>query len=421
MNEYLVKKLRSKSPIEVDLPASKSVLNRALLLAALSHGNTTLRCGALCEDTRVFLDCLSTLGIECLPLEDGFLVRGCGGVLPNRTCSLDVKNSGTAARFLPAVLAFCGGDYTFTCSRQMKSRPMSFLSLFNNSSVKILFQENENSFPFRLLSKGLEQTFFSVNTEESSQYASALLMAASISEKPVTIQLTGRQKDSRYLRLTLETMSRFSIPYSIQGDEVTVFRQTDPSTSFQVEPDLSSACYFCATALLCRTKIFLNNVRLSSSQPDIEFIYLLKDRGLVLTEFPNGLLSDGSNVSEFAGFQEDFSNISDQALTAAALAPFASTPSRLKNIGHIRFQECDRIQAIVKNLNRLHVKAFLDRDDVVIEPSQIESGIIETFDDHRVAMAFAMIGLKTGNIIIDNPECCKKTFENFFEILNEIT
>ena len=420
MKPYKVKKY-SRKYAEVSIPASKSALNRALILAALSKGDVRLICGSLSEDTRALLDCIIALGIDAEQTSDGFLIHGCGGDIPKKSAHLDVHSAGTAARFLPTALAFCGGNFTFTASEQMKKRPMEILSLLENAGIKIEYWEEEGRFPFRLKSSGIKTKTFVVNTDNSTQYASALLMAASIVQSPVEIQLEGSRTNGSYIQMTLDMMADFVVAHDRKENLITVYPQTAPPSVYEVEPDFSAACYFCALALLCRTKFLIKRIKLNTIQGDLQFLRLLQQRGLLLKETTSGLLADGSAVTSFEGFDEDFKDFSDQTLTAAALAPFASSPTHLRNISHIKLQECDRIHAIIKNLTSLGVQATTDGNDIHIEPAPVQPATIETFGDHRVAMAFTLVGSKSGEITIDDSDCSKKTFENYFEILDNLT
>lgn len=396
-----------------DVPASKSILNRALLLSAFSEGEVFLQCGAFGEDTRAILGCLTSLGIEWDVLPNGISVRGAGKKFPNKRAELDVMSAGTCARFLPAALAAIGGDYRFTSSDQMKNRPMGFLSALESAGAEIEFSEKKNAFPFRLRSDGFRRTNFTADTDTSTQYASALLIAGAIGSG-TTVRLTGSRKDGSYVKMTLALLSAFGVDWTRRDDEIAVRPATRPPKEFEVEADLSAACYFYALALLFGIKVLVRRVKKNSLQGDIRFLELLEKRGVRFTQTTDGLLADAAGVSSFGGFEENFKDFSDQTLTAAALAPFASSPSRITGIGHIRRQECDRIHAIEKNLTALNVPCESGNDFVHIFPAKPAGGTLETFHDHRVAMAFALTGLKTGNLTIDDAECVKKTFEGYF-------
>ncbi len=407
--------------VEIELPASKSVLNRALLLAALREGDTKLICGGLCEDVCAMIGCLRALGISIEEKCGALLVRGCGGNF-KKTATLDVQSAGTVARFLPPLLAVLGGDFFFTSSEQMKKRPMDGLRTLEAAGAKIEFSEEAGRFPFRLRSEGLSRTEWETDTETSTQFASGLLLAACAMKRPCTVRLSGSRKGSPYLGLTEELLQKFGFACKMEKNFVTVLPQSGRSAgkmAFSVEADVSAACYFGALALLCRKKVFLRGVRSQTPQGDFAFLRLLAARGLLLHETADGLYADGSGCVSFRGFEEDFGDFSDQALTAAVLAPFADSPSRLQNIGHIRFQESDRIGSIVQNLSALQVPVSCRGDTVEIHPAPVRSCTLATFRDHRAAMAFSVLAKRAEGVRIDDTRCVLKSFPDFFRELNK--
>lgn len=422
MNEYKVRKFQPRQGIIIhpDVPASKSILNRALILAALANGKVTLVCGAYADDTRSLLSCLSALGVQTRKTEDGIVVYGCGGKFPNRTAYIDVQSAGTAARFLTVAFAFVGGEYTLTSSQQMQKRPMDVLSVLESAGVHIDYFGERGHFPFRMRSDGLTAEELTVDTDLSTQYASGILLAAACT-RPVTLCLTGSRTHGSYIEMTLRLIRAFGADWTRTGDRISVTPAVQPPLRFEVENDLSGACYFYALSLLFSARVLIKRIHKDTAQGDFKFLHLLEEKGVKITDTPNGILADGSNVGTFDGWDADMRDFSDQALTLAALAPFAQTPTRIRGVGHIRRQECDRINAIVENLNALGVPAATDGDDIVIRPAPVRGGRVKTYDDHRVAMAFTLIGLKTGTIVIENPQCCKKTFENYFEIISKLT
>ena len=249
-----------------------------------------------------------------------------------------------------------------------------------------------------------------------------LLLAAACGTRPFTVRLTGDRTDGSYIRMTLSLLPSFGCEFSRSGEEITVFpRKHAPCAFFETEPDLSAACYFYALSLLFGVKVTVRGVSSKTAQGDFSFLRLLEARGVRLTDTPQGLLADGSEVGPFRGFDENMHDFSDQALTVAALAPFASSPSRISGVGHIRFQECDRIAAIQKNLTAIGVPVTVSEDAITVFPAPVRGGRIETFSDHRVAMAFTLIGLKTGGIEIADPDCTGKTFEGYFDLITSLT
>lgn len=425
MNIYKVKPIKEKKNIEVSVPGSKSITNRALMLAAMSDGACTLNGVLFSDDSRAFLDCLLKLGFDVDINEAGCKVeiKGEGGNVPNKNATINVRSAGTAARFMTVFLAVAGGDYVLESSEQMKKRPMQeLLDSLVEKGVEIKYLENEGHFPFEIHSKGISNEEMTIDTTTSSQYASALLMAAVISG--MKINLTGSRVNGAYIKITLKMMEQFGIMFERNNDTYVVPKQKYNLNIYDIEPDMSAACYFYAMAIILRTKSLVKGIHLDSMQGDVKFLSVLERMGCGLKDTEKGVEIDGTIIDSFNGMDIDMSDFSDQALTMAVVAAFAESETRIRNIGHIRGQESDRVQVIVTELNRMGCDAKMvesdGKTDVFIEPGVLHGAEIETYDDHRVAMSFAMAGLVVDGVVIKNPMCCRKTFENYFEVLDEI-
>lgn len=408
----------------VSLPASKSILARAMILAALRRGDTMLFLGELCEDAKTMAACLSALGVQFKIEQDGLLMHGTGGNFCKKA-RLNVQDAGTAARFLPPLLAFTGGEYFFSASEQMTKRPMDGLALLQEAGADIEFFRKDAAFPFALRApNGVRAREFTVNTTRSTQFASGMILAACAAKEPVKIRVTGSEAHSPYLKMTADLLNEFGFSCKREKDCFILSPENVQNLSepfeYAIEPDVSAACYFGALALLCRKKILLLNVFPSEKQGDFAFLRLLEARGLSLKETREGLVVDGANCESFCGFQEDFKDFPDQVPTAAVLAPFASTPSKIRNVSRLRFHESDRMHAIVQNLTALGVPARENGSDIEIFPAPISPCRIKTFSDHRIAMAFSVLSRRVEGVEIDNPACVKKTFENFFHELGKV-
>ena len=420
MDIYTVKKIpSSEETLILSVPASKSILNRALFLAAFTDGITSLHCGNYGQDTRDLLSCLTALGIQLEPASDGIVVHG-RTKIPSKSAILNVGSAGTVARFLTTILAFRGGEYEMYASSQMEKRPMEILTTLEHTGVQIDYLKKYGHFPFRMHSNGMHSPV-EINTDTSTQYASGLMLAAAIGKQPFLLNLTGKRTNGSYIALTEKIIDDFGGDCNRSSEKIFITPISRKTETFTVEPDMSAASYFYALSLLLHRKVLVRDIHFNCEQPDFAFLRLLETKGVKLTQCTDGILADGTDIEEYDGFDVDLRNFSDQTLTVAALAPFATSPSRLRGIRHIRKQECDRVNAILENLSTLGIPCSATEDEIIIEPSTIHGGRINTFNDHRVAMAFALIGLKTGNIVIENPLCCQKTFENYFEILDEIT
>lgn len=383
--------------VEISVGGSKSVCARALVAAALASGESTLYNISFCDDIKTFINCLTALGVECNLDGTTLKVIGCGGIISKRECGINVGSAGTAARFLTALLAFQNGKYTLDCSPQMKSRPISpLINSLKTAGAKFTFLEKADSFPFIIESQNLSQNF-EINVDKSSQYLSALLLAAPCTKKPVKIKVVGAHGRS-YVDMTLDVMWSFGVNVEERWDTYAVDGAYSPK-KYDIEPDISSACYFYAMNKILGTNISVRGVMPHSMQGDIKFIALLKD---------------------FNGGAVDMSGFSDQFLTLAAIAPYLDSPTEICNIAHVRGQECDRISAAAYNLKQMGVECEERADGIKIYPAKPNPAKIKTFGDHRVAMAFALTGLRQDGIEIENAEVCNKTFPRYFDVLKSL-
>lgn len=426
MNQYHVKKLDHIKEIKVQVPGSKSITNRALLLAALSSRQCRLHGVLFSDDSRAFLDSLTKLGFEVEADEEtkDVVIQGLGGRIPNNRASINVRSAGTAARFLTVMLALAGGEYELQASPQMCRRPMKqLLDILKEAGVEFVFQGEEDHFPFVMKSQSVSMKEVQIDTGISSQFASALLMSGALLKEGLTVLLSGDRAEGSYIKMTLAMMEQFGIkPHKVEDGYRIPNTNAFGLEEYQVEPDVSGACYFYAMAPLLQTDVTVKNVHMDSLQGDIMFLNILKDMGCTVTDESDGVKIAGSSLAEYPGMDISMKDFSDQTMTMAAIAPFAKGPTLIRNIGHIRFQETDRIHAILTELTRMGIKCeeVLEHDGIRIMPGAIKECAVETYEDHRMAMAFTLSGLKTGKITIMNPECCRKTFENYFELIEEL-
>lgn len=440
------KNINKDSLIEVVVPGSKSITNRALLLAAMANGTSTLKGCLTSEDAWHFIECLKTLGFPVTETSDGELgsditITGFGGNIPNKNAEIYVGSAGTAARFLAAMLAFSDGEYIITSSEQMKKRPMGpLIAALRDAGSTVKCLEEEGHFPLHIIGAKKQTSIpnsFTVNIDKSSQFLSALLIAIGTLNMPAEINVVGSHGLS-YVDLTTEMMKDFGVITTkqvIDGQIKYIFNGEGVyhALNYTIEPDMSAAAYFYALAAILNAKVTVKGVTNHMLQGDTAFLEVLEKMGCEIVglnqneapqtdtqNFENIILT-GPNAPHLAGgFSIDMSSFSDQALTLAAIAPFADAPITITGIGHIRLQECDRIHAIVSNLSALGIKVDEKESEVTIYPGIPNGCDIETYDDHRVAMSFALTGLKTPGVRILNPYCCKKTFTEYFEVLDRV-
>ena len=478
--------------IDVRVPGSKSMTNRALLLAALAEGESILRGVGMSDDSRVFMEALIALGFDLTEKyeADGSIsirVIGHGGALPQKKAKVYVGSAGTAARFLTAMTALSDGEYEVSSSDQMKARPMrELLEALELLGARFTYHEEPYAFPFTVRGRNYIEENTSAEREEaspesamqgetsdqpipviplnidrSSQFLSALLLCAPMIPEGCTIHLTGTRSARSYVEITERMMIQFGYnppQRSEVANKVLTEQRCDidpqntysvaPNSSYSardyaIEPDASAACYFYAMAAACTGTARVRGMTRANTQGDMRFLDVLSQMGCTVSEIKsedadNGeLLVTRAPESPLHGIDIDMSDFSDQTMTLAAIAPFADSPTTITGVAHIRGQESNRIEAIVTELNRLGIECEEREDGVRIQPLEKEkqnggertdSGndhpaedvLVRTYNDHRMAMAFAVTGLHLPGVSIDNPACCRKTFDNYFEILSGI-
>lgn len=398
----ICKKIKNKSAF-VSVPGSKSITARALFIAALAKGTSTLYGAGLSDDCLTFIDCLKSLGVKVYLNGTTVTVEGCGGRLPVKSGEVYVGSAGTAARFITALLAFSEGEFLVRSSEQMKKRPMGdLISALEGAGACFEFLEKKDCFPFKIFGTSAPAKNITVDITKSSQFMSAVLMAGVCAKGGVRVSASGSH-GTDYIDMTADMMWSFGSgpeKRALKSGAEYAVNGAYSARKYDIEPDISAACYFYAMNRILGTDIKVKGVMPRSMQGDIKFIELMK--------------------GGFDGGEADMSSFSDQALTLAAIAPYFSKPTHICGIEHIRGQECDRIEAMATNLRAMGVECTAGRGDITIYPSQPKPARINTFGDHRVAMSFAVTGLRADGIVIENAEVCSKTFANFFEVLDGV-
>ena len=423
METYKVKMVDRPLSGTVVVPGSKSMTNRALLLAALSEEESILQGVLFSDDSRHFLDCLVTLGykLDINETEKTVKLQGCGRNIPNKFAKINVGSAGTAARFITAMLALSDGEYEIGCSEQMEKRPMEELfKVLTDMGAQFTYLKEEGHLPVRVKGNGGICKDIDMDISKSTQFLSAMLMVTPVTDSGICIRITSEKKEGSYIHITMKMLQSFGVDVKFDGECYTVpGKQKLQIGTYYIEPDVSAACYFYGMAALTGGKVIVKNVHSDSMQGDLKFLSVLEKMGCEKTEEQDGIAIQGPKDGKLKGVDINMNDFSDQALTLAALAPFADSETVIRNIGHIRGQECNRMAAIVNELKKCGIGCWEDGDDIHIEPGEIVPAVIETYEDHRVAMAFTLLGLKANGIVISNPMCCKKTFETYYEVLEQ--
>ena len=418
-----------KKEYSVEVPGSKSITNRALLLAALAKGKSTLSGVLFSDDSRHFLQSLISLGfqVEIDEANKQVTVYGEGGSIPKKDTTINVGSAGTAARFLTAFLGISQCHCRIDASEQMKKRPMRELfTALTSLGSSFSFKEKEDFLPVEFANDApLSATEVTVDIDKSSQFLSALLISACLFPGDFTVHVTGTH-GMAYIDMTVAMMQQFGVRVE-KPDAKTFFipgGQTYTARDYFIEPDMSAACYFYAMAPLLGISMTVPHIPEQSLQGDVQFLDVLKQMGCTVTydTAKGSFVATGPGNRNFSGVSVDLGSFSDQTMTLAAIAPFANDKTTITGISHIKYQECDRFHAIINELTRVGItcREINDGNGIEIEPGTPHAAEIETYDDHRMAMAFSLLGLRVDGIIIKNAECCKKTFETYFEVLEQM-
>ena len=426
--------LRRIEPIEhpIDarppIPGSKSFTNRALLVAALANGTTTLDGVLFADDTDAMVGCLTSIGIE-LAVDRAarrVVVHGIDGVVPAAPPGrvLDVRQSGTTARFLPPMLALGEGSYAVDGDAQMRKRPMGDLATAIRA-VGGRLEGDGDRLPFTVVGGGVRGGAARLAGHVSSQFLSGLLLSAPYFAEGLTVELTSELVSKPYIDVTLATMAAFGV--DVANDRYRVFdvrpgRYQAPIEPYAIEPDASAASYFFAAAALCGGTVEVVGLGQGAVQGDVRFADLLGAMGATVVRAGKTLAVSGPPDGVLRGIDADMGDCSDTAQTLAAVAAFATGSSRVRGIGFIRRKETDRIAAVVRELERCGIEAIEEDDGFVVHPSPAgpHGAVIETYDDHRMAMSFALIGLRVPGIEIADPGCVTKTFPGYFDVLEAL-
>lgn len=410
---------------DVTIPGSKSFANRALLAAALARGPSRLRGVLRSDDSYWATDVLGRLGVGVEADGDEFVVHGTGGLWPRPSGTLYVGSAGTLARFLPGALAAAPrgrGEWVVDGSQQLRARPVAPLVAALRSLGADVVSEGADGGEARLplrVRAGFAGGRVDIPGDVSSQYASGVLLAAPYAEEAVTVRVTGDLVQPDYIRITTSLMQAFGAEVEeAEGGGAFVVRP-GPYTGreYTLEADASTACYFLAAAALTRGRVKVTNVGTDSLQPDARFVDVLEAMGCRVTRAPGSLQVEGPERLR-GGMSVDMRPMSDQALTLGALAVFADGPIEVTGVAHIRRHESDRIRVFCTQMGRLGVEVEEREDGFLVYPGTPRTGaVVDPHDDHRHAMAFALLGMKVPGMRISDPGCVSKTCPAYFQLL----
>lgn len=406
------------------MPGSKSITNRAMLLAAMAPGRSILRSVLISDDSRRMAAALTALGFT-LSLDEAdrhITIEGRGGEIPAAAADLDAGGAGTAMRFLAGFLTLGQGRYRLDGNARMHQRPIGALvSALNELGVNIASEASNDCPPITIEMPAVRFAGGAVTIDASlsSQFVSALLLPSPLWGNGLRLTVSG-DTARPFIAMTLRLMEQWGAQSTINGDEIIVpggqdYRPMD----FTVEPDASSASYFAAAAALAGGWVTINGMRHDSVQGDIRFLAILERMGARIEWRRNNVAISGDG--RLRGVEAAMNDMPDMVPTLAAIAPFANSPTRISKVAFVRHHESDRIHALATELARLGASVTEHEDGLTIRPSELHPALVETYDDHRIAMAFAIAGLKQAGVRICNPSCVEKTYPEFFGDLRGLT
>lgn len=417
----MVKKIKPVEQVDaiLSLPGSKSYTHRALIAAALAEGESILRNALKAEDTELTAQALAKMGARVDWHDSTVRVRGTGGRLGSTPDPIYLGNSGTSLRFLTALATLGQGEYHLTGTSRLCERPLGELL----AALKQLGGQVESvrgrGFPPVIVRGGLTGGRTRLSGAVSSQYLSALLLIGPLAPLGVEVEITGELVSRPYVDLTLDVLAAFGISHFRRGYRYFQVPggQRYQSREYDIDGDASSASYFWAAAALTGGRVTIDNMSMETSQGDVDFVSVLARMGCRICSTTEGLTVEGAPLT---GIKVDMSAMPDLVPTLAVVAAFAQGETVITGVSHLRHKESDRLAAVAAELAKMGVRVRETEDGLRITGGEPHGAEIHTYDDHRLAMSFAVAGLKVPGVVIKGPDCVKKSFPEFWEYFDQL-
>jgi 3-phosphoshikimate 1-carboxyvinyltransferase len=393
------------------VPPSKSISHRLLIMAALSQKKCSIKNILCSDDIHITLDALNKMGFIFELTDNTVQFVGKHNILTERV-HIYLENSGTSARLLTAVAATMPGEFILDGSERMRERPMlPLIEALNQLGSDIV--HNRGYLPIRIRGKRLTGGEVTVEVSQSSQFLTALLLIAPLLREGLVIYAQGNMASRSYVDLTLSLLAKYKIQFKTEDNKIYIpGNQLYQVFDTIVEGDFSSASYFAVGPVISGGEIYLKNLDKNSRQGDIIILEILKQAGARVEWESNGVRITSAKLK---GIKVNLQSHPDIVPTVAVMALFSEGTSILKNVSHLRFKESDRLGVLVENIERLGGSASINGGDLFIEPRPLKGNSLLTYNDHRMAMSFALVGLRIPGVKIENPDCVKKSFPNFWD------
>lgn len=403
----------------IAVPGSKSITNRALVLAALAQGESTLHGALMAEDSHVLIRSLQALGLTVQVSDDVISVGGAGGPLPAQEADLDLRLSGTSIRFLTAALALGQGRYRLDGNERMRERPIEpLLSALRQLGADAVSETGSGNPPVVVVASGLPGGVAEVGGDVSSQYLSALLMAAPYATGEVVLEVAGELLSKPFVDMTIDLMAEFGVAVARDGyRRFTLTPGLYRGSHYRIEGDAMAAGYFWAAAAISGGSVRICNLGAQTRQGDARLAAVLEMMGCSVDWGADMMRLEGPRLGRLHGGDFDLNDMPDQAQTLAVVALFADGPVHISNVANLRVKETDRLSAMATELERLGARVQEGDDYLTVWPLEQPPTApveLETYGDHRMAMALAVAGARLDNVVIKDPACVRKTYPDFF-------
>ncbi len=401
----------------IEAPPSKSYTQRALIVASLANGKSIIKNPLFSEDTMLMISALKKFGAEIKIKDKDFIVYGTNGNL-NPAKKIFVGNAGTTMRFITSLAALSKGITIITGNARMQQRPIKDL-LEALRQLGITSESNEGFPPVKIYGGSLNGGNAKLRGNVSSQYLSSLLMCASYAKNSTTINIVGNLTSKPYVDITIDVMKKFRVKVKNINYKKFIIKhnQKYKAINYKIEGDASNASYFFAAAAVAKGKIMVNNINPNSKQGDIKFVDLLRKMGCSIKNGKDSVQVEGRSLKSI---DVDMNETPDIVPTLAVTSLFADSVTKIRNVSNLRFKESDRLKALANELRKIGADVKELDDGLEIKRKRLRKAIIETYNDHRMAMSFAIAGLAINGINIKNPGCVAKSFPGFWKKFNEL-
>lgn len=409
-------KTRRNVNAAIDAPPSKSYTQRALIVASLARGKSIIKNPLFSDDTNYMISALKQFGISIVKKGVDLIVYGTNGNLKSPDKPVFVGNAGTAMRFLSAFASLADGKVVIDGDKMMQQRPI--LDLLNALGQLGVKSESSNGCPpIKIYGSSFIGGNAKLKGNISSQYLSSILMCAPYAKKAVTISVAGNLTSKPYINITLDVMKNFGVDVknlNYKKFTIKINKKYKPR-AYKIEGDASSASYFFAAAAITKGKVMVKNINPCSKQGDIKFLELLKRMGCGVRKGKGFVEVKGESLKSI---DVDMNNMPDIVPTLAVTSVFADGITAIRNVANLRYKETDRLRALAFELRKIGANVEELQDGMVIKRKRLQKAVIETYNDHRMAMSFAVAGLAISGIRIKNPNCVAKSFPDFWEKFN---